>query len=242
MNDATIKEIALIDAAAKRVFGNNIEYGEMNFRLNPYHGFSVSVRIYGYEGFELREGVGGVFLVYNAGDKRIYLDDLTVKELNVYHEKKSPQNLLHNFRIFDEVIRGLIDRGRFTPELFGKLDSEAQAALALTKSVAKEVFGDNIVFGELDIVQAPFSLFTMPVKIYGKDARIEYELGYINLHLKVGYTDEITGKWTEEFVFLPHLTRKKMFWKQECMTPENMLHNFRVMDEVIKERMAAGEV
>lgn len=97
--------------------------------------------------------------------------------------------------------------------------------IALIKATAIHVWGENCVFGELEVLDRPFSEFRWPIRIYNTfDVLLEYEKGMVAIMVNTnrGYTR------------LVELTNEKVVRFFESCKPEGMLHNFQVLDRVVR--------
>ena len=105
------------------------------------------------------------------------------------------------------------------------LNRAALSNVELIKSTAKRVWGDNAEFGEMEILDRPYSEFVWPMRLYGK---VEILLAYDRSTLSIGIPTE-NGRVT-----LRSIAKATVYWGFDALQPENLLHNFKVLDRVVK--------
>ena len=96
----------------------------------------------------------------------------------------------------------------------------------LTQKV-KAFWGDEVKDIQLvEGIEDPFMMFTLLMEIYGKyEVKMEYDRSTLNIMTKVG----------KEYIVLSKLTDEPVFWGFEGYKPENLLHNFKALDKVLKK-------
>jgi hypothetical protein len=105
------------------------------------------------------------------------------------------------------------------------LDSEAKENLQLIYETAEQLWGNDCVFSDIQIINAPWSEFELPMRLYGKtDIGIYYERSAVDIGIKLNDEYEILGKFTNE----------KVFRGMKAMEPENLRHNLGVLDKVVR--------
>ena len=86
--------------------------------------------------------------------------------------------------------------------------------------------GSNCVCGEIVEIESMYPTFDMPLKLYGKyDVKLEYEASTMIT------TVYVNGKYIE----LGDLTGIKLPYGFKSMYPENLEHDFRLLDSVLKQ-------
>lgn len=113
------------------------------------------------------------------------------------------------------------------------LNDEAQRNLQTIKEEALQIWGPDCEFGYLDIKNSPYPEFELPMRLYQK---IEVGIYYDRSALDIGIRQD--GK----YILLGKFTAKQVFRGMKAMKPENLLQNFQVLDEVVREMIARGEV
>ena len=108
------------------------------------------------------------------------------------------------------------------------LNKYAMADVELIEATAKQVWGNDVEFGELKVLRSPFPEFEWPVRLYGQ---VDVEFGYDRSTL--GITVPKDG----EYVFMRTYTDKPYFIGLASMKAENLLHNFYILDEVVREHL-----
>jgi len=105
------------------------------------------------------------------------------------------------------------------------LDREAIEDIALIKSTANQVWGNKCQFGEIREINSPYPEFDLPMRLYNVcDITIEYERSTVGIMVK-----------TEQgYIGLSRLTEQQVFKGLKSCVPENLLHNFKILDGLIK--------
>ena len=106
------------------------------------------------------------------------------------------------------------------------LDNEARQDIQTIKQIAFQIWGQNCEFNDIDIKDSPYPEFELPIRLYG---RIEVGIYYDRSALDIGIRHD--GK----YVLLGKFTTKQVFRGMKAMEPENLLYNFRLLDEVVRE-------
>ena len=108
------------------------------------------------------------------------------------------------------------------------LNKEAIKNIDLLKSVAEQVWGENVVFGELKVIDSPYAEFELPMRLYNTyDIRLEYERSTVGIMVKT----------VQGYIGLSKLTEQNVFKGLKSCIPENLLHNFQVLDRLIHKNM-----
>jgi hypothetical protein len=109
------------------------------------------------------------------------------------------------------------------------LDDEARKDLQTIQHVAYQIWGSNCEFKEITIVNSPYPEFELPMRLF---KRIEVGIYYDRSALDIGI---LQG---DKYVLLGKFTAEQVFRGMKSMEPENLLHNFKVLDEVTREIIA----
>ena len=112
------------------------------------------------------------------------------------------------------------------------LDHEARIDLEKIKEAAKKKWGENCEFLELRIVDSPYPEFELPIILYQK---IEVGLYYDRSTMDIGI------KQNGKYVILSKFTDEEVYRGFEVMEPQNLQHNFEVLDEVVKNMLQETE-
>jgi hypothetical protein len=109
--------------------------------------------------------------------------------------------------------------------LLNKFDKEN---IAIIKAAAQKVFGNNYKFGELELLDRPFTEFNLPMRLYNIfDVMLEYERSTIGIMVKT----------KEGYVGLSRMTDEQVFKGLKSCKPENMLHNFQALDRLLHKQL-----
>jgi len=97
--------------------------------------------------------------------------------------------------------------------------------LKLLKNSARDFLGNNLEILCEMISDNPMDAFELEFLLYGKyKVLLEYEISTFALKL-----------WTGEgFEYLDNHSKEKMIYLFDSMKSENILHNFKVLDDVLK--------
>ena len=109
------------------------------------------------------------------------------------------------------------------------LNKEAHRNIELIRATAQKVWSEECVFGELKELNSPYAEFEWYMVLYGRfEVRFEYDRGIPGIDVPTEDGDALVGMGTEEvFGFLGF----------EGMRPENLLHNFQVLDRLLRTYM-----
>jgi len=99
--------------------------------------------------------------------------------------------------------------------------------IKLIKKTAKKVWGKKCVFGELKVLKSNmYPTFEWLLTIYGEfGIKLEYEASMLCIRV---FKDG-------EYVYFGRLTEKNILSKLEFITPKILLHDFKILDEVLKQ-------
>ena len=97
----------------------------------------------------------------------------------------------------------------------------------LIEKTALEIWGDNITFGEIEDLGAPWAEFKWPVKIYSFRVDFVYDRSILDISIPK----------EDDFDMLPNLTNEPIIEGFESTEPQNMFHNFMVLDRYLQQKM-----
>ena len=105
------------------------------------------------------------------------------------------------------------------------LDREAIEHIQLIKDTANFVWGTQCRFGEVQVMEAPFSMFLLPLCLYDQfNIKLNYDRSIL----------DISVQKDDSYVWLTNLTKLPIIEGFESLKPANLLHNFRVLDQFIR--------
>ena len=108
------------------------------------------------------------------------------------------------------------------------LNKEAHRDIELIRETAQKVWGEDCVFGEFKEPNSPYAEFEWYVVLYGRfEVRIDYERGGIGNMVKTG----------DGHIALSRLTDEQVFKGLKGGIPENLIHNFQVLDRLLRTYM-----
>lgn len=118
-------------------------------------------------------------------------------------------------------------------EVFGLLDDEARNDIKQITDLANRIWGNNCEFGQLKVQNSPYAEFEWPLCLYHKvDVTLTYDRSILGIAIKT----QKGNVWVDD------LTNEIIYDGFESSKPENILHNFQVLDEVIRKMIAKSEV
>jgi hypothetical protein len=113
--------------------------------------------------------------------------------------------------------------------MFGKI---AKEHIELIVRTAAELWGNKCVFGEMKVSPAPWSEFEWSMRLYDKvDAVLFYDRSIIGIHIIIEGEEKFLRKLFPEEVIVGF----------ESSEPENLLHNFQVLDRIALEIILNGK-
>lgn len=95
----------------------------------------------------------------------------------------------------------------------------------LIERTIKEVFVNNVEFGEFKELDSPYPEFEWSLKLYDK---VNVRLFYDRSALDIGVPKN------GEYVLMSEYTTQPFIRGMKATLPENLLNNFRVLDDVAK--------
>ena len=107
------------------------------------------------------------------------------------------------------------------------LNNDAYQNIELIRTTAQQVWGNNCKFKELQAIKSPYPEFVWILQLYGRfDVKLNYDRSTLHIEFPTeeGY-EPLLGA-TDEYVF-------KGF---DGMKPENLLHNFQVLDRLVSKK------
>jgi len=106
------------------------------------------------------------------------------------------------------------------------LNKEAIEDFALLKSAASQMWGADCIIGELMDLSSPYPEFFLPLRLYGAfDVMLEYENSSFSIMVKT----------SRGYIGLNRLTDEQVFRGLLSFIPENLLHNFKVLDKLLRK-------
>lgn len=104
-------------------------------------------------------------------------------------------------------------------------DWEAVENIESIRNAAQQVWGKNVRFSDIQGKDSPYSEFEWHILLYNRfDIKMEYDRSML----------EITVNTAQGYILLDKLTNEKIFlWFESCK-PQNLLHNFQVLDRVVR--------
>jgi hypothetical protein len=109
-------------------------------------------------------------------------------------------------------------------EGFGMLDNEDKINIKQIEEIAKQIWDDECQFGNVDVKDAPFGMFEMQLMIYNFDILLTYDRSILGINIKA----------SGEYISIRKLTDKEIIGGFDSCRPENLLYNFRILDEMLR--------
>lgn len=105
------------------------------------------------------------------------------------------------------------------------LSEEGLMHLKLLKNLMQQFWGSNARIINEEVLNAPFDMFKMNIIIYDKfEILIEYDRSIIGISIKID----------NNFINLRKLTDKETIIGFESSGKDSILHNFKILDDVLK--------
>lgn len=109
-------------------------------------------------------------------------------------------------------------------EEYGVLDKEGKENILTIKQAAQTIWGDDCKIETIQENNSPFCMFEILMNIYGCfDVLLTYDRSILGIHVKSN----------GEYLNIRRFTDKKMKGGFESCKLENLLYNFRILDEVL---------
>ena len=105
---------------------------------------------------------------------------------------------------------------------------EEQKNIEMIRITAIQVWGNKVEFGEIKVLNSPYPEFEWSMWLYNQ---FNIKLSYDRSTLSIGIPTE------EGYVVLSRLTEESVFWGFDGMKSENLLHNFQVLDRLLKKQI-----
>ncbi len=108
------------------------------------------------------------------------------------------------------------------------LNKYAHRNIELISTTALRVWDEYCEFGEIKIKKSPYPEFEWMMKLYGQyGIRLVYDRSILVIEVptKNGYTE------------LSNVSEEKVFHFFDSLKPENLLHNFQVLDRLLRKQM-----
>ena len=109
------------------------------------------------------------------------------------------------------------------------LNNDAYQNIELIKSTAQNIWGKNCILGEIKELKSPYPEFEWSLQLYGQ---FNIKLIYDRSTLSIGVPTE------QGYMALSRVTDESVFRGFDGMKPENLLHNFQVLDRLICKKMS----
>ena len=106
------------------------------------------------------------------------------------------------------------------------LNSEARQNFQSIKEMAIHNWGSNCEFMNVRIIDSPYSEFELQIRLYHE---VEVGIYYDRSALDIGIKQD--GK----YVLLGKFTSKQVYRGMKAMKSENLIYNFKILDEVARE-------
>ena len=97
----------------------------------------------------------------------------------------------------------------------------------LIEKTALEIWGDNITFGEIEDLGAPWAEFKWPVKIYSFPILFLYDRSIFDISVPV----------EDGYRILQLVTPEPIIEGFESTKPQNLFHNLKVLDRYLQQKM-----
>ena len=106
------------------------------------------------------------------------------------------------------------------------LDREAIDDIALIRATAHRVWGSKCQLGEIREIDSPYPEFDLPILLYNSyNITLEYERSTVGIMVKTN----------QGYIGLSRLTDQNIFKGLKSCVPENLLYNFKVLDDIVKK-------
>ena len=113
------------------------------------------------------------------------------------------------------------------------LDKHAEEVIKVIEVLSKQLWGSNCEIGQVKVLNSPYAEFECPMRLYHK----------VNVHLT--YDRSILGIAVQTLkgnVWVDDLTNEMIYDGFESSISKNILHNFQVLDEVVRNMTAKGDI
>lgn len=109
------------------------------------------------------------------------------------------------------------------------LDDEGRENIGKIKEVAIQIWGDMCQFGNVKILEAPFCTFELHMLIYNQfNIVLTYDRSILGININE----------SGEYKNIRKFTNKEIKRGFESCEPENLSHNFKVLDEILKSMLS----
>ena len=102
---------------------------------------------------------------------------------------------------------------------------EEEQNIGLIKSTAQRVWGNNVRFGEIKVIDSPYPEFELIMRLYNK---INIMLVYDRSTLDIGIPKD------GEYVLMDKFTDEPFVRGMRATQPDNLVNNFALLDKVVK--------
>ncbi len=113
------------------------------------------------------------------------------------------------------------------------LDKHAEESIELIGALANQIWGSNCEAGQVKVLNSPYAEFEYPIRLY---RRVDVTLTYDRSILGIAIKTQKGNMWVDD------LTTQIIYDGFESSKPENVLHNFQVLDDVAREMIRKGDI
>lgn len=104
------------------------------------------------------------------------------------------------------------------------LDNEGKQNIKSIKNAAQIVWGEQCKIEDIQVHNAPFCMFELKIKLYDSfDILLIYDRSLLSINLKV----------EDNYINIRKLTNKQIRGGFDSCKLENLLYNFRILDEIL---------
>jgi hypothetical protein len=112
------------------------------------------------------------------------------------------------------------------------LDKHAEENIKLIEILTHKIWGNNCEMGQIKVLNSPYSEFKYPIRLYNKiDVILTYDRSILGIAVRTEKGD----------VWIDDLTNQIVYDGFESSKPENLDHNFQVLDKVVRKMIGEGK-
>ena len=104
------------------------------------------------------------------------------------------------------------------------LNKDAKDNIKLIRTIAMKIWGDNVEFGDLKVLNSPYPEFEWIMKLFSS---VDILLIYDRSTLEIGVPQN------GHYVLLSEFTQRPFFRGLESTQPNNLFINFQVLNDVV---------
>lgn len=108
----------------------------------------------------------------------------------------------------------------------GMLDDEARENIRIVRKIAENIWDGKCSFGDIKVTNSPYAEFIMPLILYNS---VNVILTYDRSILGIAIKQEGGEIWLDD------LTTQLVYDGFESCKPENIEHNFKILDTIARE-------